>query len=77
VAIPQKKLLLYYTENSHYLYYYAKIHKPLKDVIIKIAKQRDQPEKALEGPSEEILGRMVYKRKADYTRDRDSKKPKK
>jgi len=39
VAIPQKKLLLYYTKNPCHLRCYAKIHKPLKDVIIKIAKK--------------------------------------
>ena len=39
MAIPQKKLLLYYTKNPYYLRYYAKIYKPLKDVIIKIAKK--------------------------------------
>ncbi|XTI90666.1 hypothetical protein V2W45_1240944, partial [Cenococcum geophilum] len=38
VAIPQKKLLLYYTENPYYLRRYTKIYKPLKDIIIKIAK---------------------------------------
>jgi hypothetical protein len=82
VAIPQKKLLLYYTKNPHHLYCYIRIYKLLKDIIIKIAKrgkpykQRDQPEKALENPSEEILRRIVYKRKADYTKNRDFKKPK-
>ena len=39
VAIPQKKLLSYYTKNPYYLYYHAKIYKPLKDVIIEIAKK--------------------------------------
>jgi len=39
VAIPQKKLLLYYIKNPYYLRRYAKIYKPLKDVIIEIAKR--------------------------------------
>jgi hypothetical protein len=82
VAIPQKKLLLYYTKNPHHLHYYTGIYKLLKNVIIKIAKrgklykQRDQPKEALENPSEKILRRIVYKRKADYTKNRDFKKPK-
>jgi len=42
-----------------------------------MAKQKDQLGEALEGPLKEILRRMVRKRKADYTRDGDSKKPKK
>jgi hypothetical protein len=83
VAIPQKKLLLYYTKNPHYLCRYAGIYKLLKDIIIKIAKrgklykQRDQLKEVLKNPSEEILRRIVYKRKVDYTKDRDFKKPKK
>jgi len=83
VAILQKKLLLYYTKNLYYLCCYAKIYKLLEDVIIKIAKkgklykQRDQLKEALEGLLEEISKRRVYKRNVDYTRDRDSKKPKK
>ena len=39
VAIPQKKLLLYYIENPYHLRRYAKIYKPLKDVIMEIAKR--------------------------------------
>ena len=79
MAIPQKKLLLYYTENPYHFCCYVKIHKLLKDVIIKIAKrgklykQRNQLKEVLENPLKEILRRMVRKRKADYTRNRDFK----
>jgi hypothetical protein len=82
VAIPQKKLLLYYTKNPHHLYCYIRIYKLLKDIIIKIAKrgklykQRDQLKKALKNLLEKILRRIVYKRKADYTKDKNFKKPK-
>jgi hypothetical protein len=62
VAIPQKKLLSYYTENPRYLHYYARIHKPLEDVIIKIAKQRDQPGEALEAVILKV--RLGFKNKA-------------
>jgi hypothetical protein len=74
MAIPQKKLLLYYTKNPYHLYCHARIYKLLKDIIIKIAKrgklykQKDQLEKALKNLLKEILKRIVYKRKADYTK---------
>ena len=79
MAIPQKKLLLYYTKNPYYFCCHAKIYKLLKDVIIKIAKrgklykQRDQLKEALENLSKEILRRIVHKRKADYTKDKNFK----
>ena len=72
VAIPQKKLLLYYIENPRHLRRHAKIHKPLEDVIMEIAKrgkpykQGDQPGEALEDPSEELSGGRSRKRK-NYT----------
>jgi len=65
VAIPQKKLLLYYIKNPRHLRHYAKIYKPLKDIIMEIAKrgkpykQGDQLGEALEDPLEEILRRIV------------------
>jgi len=37
--IPLKRLISYYTGNPYLLYYYAKIYKPLKDVIMEIAKR--------------------------------------
>jgi len=83
VAILQNFLLLYYTKNPYHLRRYIKIYKLLKDVIIEIAKkgklykQRDQLREALEGLLEEILRKRVCKRNANYTRDRDFKKPKK
>ena len=78
-----KRFILYYTGNPYLLYYYAKIYKLLKDVIMEIAKrgkpykQGDQLGEILEDLLEEILRRIVYKRKAGYTRDGDSKKSKK
>ena len=62
---------MYYTENLYFLCRHAEIYKPLKDVIIEIAKR------ALEDLLKELLGRRICKRKADNTRDRGSKKPKK
>ena len=59
--IPQKRLIIYYTKNPHFLYYYYEIYKPLKDVIIKIAKR------ALEDPLKGLLGGRLYKRKINYT----------
>jgi len=51
---------MYYTENPHFLCYYTKIYKLLKDVIIEIAKR------ALEDRLKELLGRL-RKRKVNYT----------
>jgi len=82
VDIPPNRLVLYYAENPHLFRCYAKIYKPLKDVIIKIAKrskpykQGDQLGKALEDLLEEILRRKVRKRKVDPTVDRDPKRSK-
>ncbi|XTI82769.1 hypothetical protein V2W45_1228854, partial [Cenococcum geophilum] len=66
-------LLLYYTKNPRHLRRYAKIYKPLKDVIIKIAKKGE----ALDDYLEDLLIRGTRKRKVDYTIDRASKKLKK
>jgi len=44
VDIPPNRLALYYAENPHLFYRHAKIYKPLKDVIIEIAK-RSKPYK--------------------------------
>ncbi|XTI92310.1 hypothetical protein V2W45_1248355, partial [Cenococcum geophilum] len=74
--IPQKKLLLYYTKNPYYLYCYAKIYKPLKDIIIKIAK-KDQLKEAPDDHLEDLLIRGTRKRKINYTIDGASKKLKK
>jgi len=58
------------------------MYKPLKDVIIEIAKrnkpykQGDQLGKALENLLEEILRRKVRKRKVDSTIDKDPKRSK-
>lgn len=60
---------MYYTKNSYFLYYYTKIYKLLKDIIIQIAKR------ALEGRLEELLGRL-RKRKVNYTIYRAPKKHK-
>jgi len=68
--IPQERLIMYYIKNPHFLYYHTKIYKPLQDIIIEIAKR------ALKGLLKELSGKRIYKRKAVYTRDRDSKKPK-
>ena len=68
--IPQERLIIYYTKNPHFLYYYTEIYKLLQDIIIEIAKR------ALEGLLKELLGRRICKRKAVYTGDRGSKKPK-
>jgi len=37
VGIPHKRLVLYYIKNLCHLRRYARIHKPLKDVMIEIA----------------------------------------
>ena len=77
-----KRLALYYTKNPHLFCRYTKIYKPLKDIIIEIAKrsklykQGDQLGKALEDLLEEILRRKVYKRKVDPTVDRAPKRSK-
>ncbi len=42
--IPLKRLTSYYAENPYLFYYYAKIYKLLKDIIIEIAK-RSKPYK--------------------------------
>jgi len=42
--IPPNRLALYYAKNPYLFYYYAKIYKPLKDIIIEIAK-RSKPYK--------------------------------
>jgi hypothetical protein len=82
VDIPLKRLTSYYAENPYLFYRYTKIYKPLKDIIIEIAKrskpykQGDQLGKALEDLLEEILRRRVRKRKADPTVDRDPKRSK-
>ena len=68
--IPLNRLVLYYAKNPRLFCRHAKIYKLLKDVIIEIAKR------ALEGLLKELLGRRIRKRKAVYTRDRGSKKPK-
>ena len=76
-------LILYYTKNLRHLYYYTRIYKPLKDVIIEIArrgklyKQRDQPGEALDNYLEDLLRRGTGKRKVNYTVDGASKKLKK
>ena len=69
--IPQKRLIIYYTENPYFLYYHTKIHKPLKNIIIEILKR------ALEDLLKELLRKRICKRKVDCTGDRGSKKPKK
>jgi len=80
--IPLKRLVLYYAKNPHLFRRYAKIYKPLKDIIIEIAKrskpyeQGDQLGKALEYLLKEILRRRVYKRKINSTINRDPKRSK-
>ncbi|XTI94936.1 hypothetical protein V2W45_1192412, partial [Cenococcum geophilum] len=80
IGIPYKRLILYYTKNPRYLYYYTRIYKPLKDVIIEIAqrgklyKQRDQLGEAPDNYLEDLLIRGTRKRKVDYTIDGASKK---
>ena len=69
--IPQERLIMYYTKNPYFLYYYAKIYKLLKDIIIEIVKR------ALEDLLKELLGRRICKRKAVYTGDRGFKGSKK
>jgi len=82
VDILLKRLVLYYAKNPYLFRYYTEIYKPLKDVIIEIAKrskpykQGDQLGKVLEDLLEEILKRRVYKRKVDPTIDRDPKRSK-
>jgi len=39
VDIPPNRLTLYYAKNPHLFRRYTKIYKPLKDVIIEIAKR--------------------------------------
>ena len=73
------RLILYYAENPRLFRRYTKIYKPLKDVIeiakrSKLYKQGDQLRKALKDLSEEILGRRVYKRKVDFTIDKNPKR---
>ena len=78
--IPLNRLALYYAENPRLFRRHTKIYKPLKDIIIEIAKrskpykQGDQLGKALEDLLKEILRRRVYKRKVDSTVDRDPKR---
>ena len=75
-----KRLVLYYTKNPYLFCYYAEIYKPLKNIIIEIAKrsklykQRDQLKKALKNLLKEILRRRVYKRKVDFTIDKNPKR---
>jgi len=82
VDILPNRLALYYAKNPHLFRCYAEIYKPLKDVIIEIAKrnklykQGDQLGKALEDLLEEILRRRVHKKKVDSTIDRDPKRSK-
>jgi len=82
VDILPKRLILYYAKNPYLFYYYAKIYKLLKNIIIEIAKrsklykQGDQLGKVLEDLLKEILRRRVYKRKIDPTIDRDPKRSK-
>ena len=66
--IPQERFVIYYIKNPHFLYYYYKIYKPLKDVIIEIAKR------ALENLLKGLLGGRLYKRKINYTVNGASKK---
>ena len=74
------RLVLYYAKNPHLFRRYTEIYKPLKDVIIEIAKrnkpykQGDQLGKALEDLLEEILRKRIRKRKVDSTIDRDPKR---
>ena len=62
---------MYYTKNPYFLYHYTKIYKPLKDVVIEVAKR------ALENSLKKPLGRRTYKKKVDCIKDKGSKKPKK
>ena len=77
-----KRLTSYYTKNPHLFRHHAKIYKPLKDIIIEIAKrnkpykQGDQLRKALKNLLEEILRKRVYKRKVDPIINRDPKRSK-
>ena len=59
---------MYYTKNPHFLCYYYEIYKPLKDIIIKIAKM------ALEDPLKGLSGGRSCKRKINYTINRAPKK---
>jgi deoxycytidylate deaminase len=80
VDIPPNRLTLYYTKNPCLFCCHTEIYKPLKDVIIEIAKrsklykQRDQLKKVLEDLSEEILRRKVCKRKVDSTINKNPKR---
>jgi len=82
VDIPPNRLILYYTKNPCLFCRYTKVYKPLKDVIIEIAKrskpykQGDQLGKALEDLLEKILRKRVHKKKVDPTIDRDPKRSK-
>jgi hypothetical protein len=68
VDIPQKRLIIYYTENPYFLHHHYKIYKPLEDVIIEIARR------ALKDPLKELLGGRSHKRKENYTVNRAPKK---
>ena len=68
VDITQKRFVIYYTKNLHFLCYYYEIYKLLEDVIIEIAKR------ALEDPLEGLLGGRLYKKKINYTVNRAFKK---
>ena len=57
VDILQERLVMYYTKNPYFLYYYYEIYKSLKDIIIEIAKR------ALEDLLKGLLGGRLYKKK--------------
>jgi len=65
VDIPLNRLALYYAKNPYLFCCYTKIYKPLKDVIMEIAKrskpykQGDQLGKVLEDLLEEILKKGI------------------
>ena len=66
--ILQKRLVIYYTKNPHFLCYYYKIYKLLKNVIIKITKR------ALEDLLKGLSGGRLCKKKKNYTVNRAPKK---
>jgi hypothetical protein len=68
VDIPQERLVIYYTKNPHFLCYYYEIYKPLKDIIIEIAKR------VLEDLLKGLLGGRLYKKKINYTVNKAPKK---
>ncbi|XTI82640.1 hypothetical protein V2W45_1228984, partial [Cenococcum geophilum] len=68
--IPQERLIIYYTKNPYFLYYYTKIYNPPKDIIIEIVKR------ALKDLLKKLLRRRIRKKKAVYTGDRGFKKSK-